>query len=144
MPVNTAHNHPTLLSVKSVSSSCKEKIKPEIYVGALLVCRYRMLNVVSLAVTARSAFALSGSTYNYSSIHLDVDWVQTLADPGTCHPFSSYTSAGGFHKKLWLIENEVFCLSSAGMMILKCLQMKPLTQLRRHLQCELAAEQPGL
>ena len=54
------------------------------------------------------------------------------------------SSVGGFHRKLWLIENKVFSLISAGMMILKCLQMKPLTQLRKHLQCELSAEHPGL
>lgn len=44
----------------------------------------------------------------------------------------------------WLIEKEVFSLTSAGMMISKCLRMKPVTQLRKPLRCELSAGRAGL
>lgn len=53
-----------------------------------------------------------------------------------CHPVSCCCQ--------WLIEKEVFSLTSAGMMTSKCLQMKPLTQLRKPLRCELSAGHPGL
>lgn len=79
---------------------------------------------------------LSGSLCCYSSIHLGCSGHGYWQALEQCHPVSSCCQR--------LVEKDVFSLTSAGMMISKCLQMKPLTQLRKPLQCELSAGRPGL